>query len=471
MKTNKFAAGALALAMGLAAIAPAYADTKTETTGTTNNEIIFPAGFEYTEAGKAYIKAFNEWRAAVEKYNKSVDAYKKAEKAYFEGVAKLEAYHKAISNKQTVANATYQRAKEIFDKIVRYDLTLYWNPVTGETLPITTALNFKEHKAHAFYKHWKEDEKVETTFKRGSNTPATLSDHEIIGIIHELNNAVDNLNANIKERNDLVDSDLEAQYKSEIGKLYEAWQEAKQIMERAEMEMNAAKATLIAKKEAAVKAGADRKVLDEAEKIGAVTKITETTTTTTENKPGTTTTTTTTETVKPGTVDKGISAETRAKLEKAISEAEQKILAVKFLKETTPKTIAKVVDKLDKIVAEQEALIKSAKELLGQKAAFSLISTAYADDEKSAEEKAKELTDKLNENTAEIEKTLKENEANQGKDEKPADTKKPEEKPADTKKPAKKAGKNAKTGIAGVAGVAGVLAAASVAYATSKKNN
>ena len=38
-------------------------------------------------------------------------------------------------------------------------------------------------------------------------------------------------------------------------------------------------------------------------------------------------------------------------------------------------------------------------------------------------------------------------------------------------KPARKAGNNAKTGIAGVAGVAGVLAAASVAYAASKKNN
>ena len=65
---------------------------------------------------------------------------------------------------------------------------------------------------------------------------------------------------------------------------------------------------------------------------------------------------------------------------------------------------------------------------MAKKAAFSLISTAYADDEKTAEEKAKELTDKLNENTAEIEKTLKENEANQGKDEKPDDTKKPDKK-------------------------------------------
>ena len=62
----------------------------------------------------------------------------------------------------------------------------------------------------------------------------------------------------------------------------------------------------------------------------------------------------------------GITAETRAKLLEAIKQAEIKIDAVRFLKENTPKTIAKVVDKLDKLVAEQEILIKEAKELLAK---------------------------------------------------------------------------------------------------------
>ena len=62
----------------------------------------------------------------------------------------------------------------------------------------------------------------------------------------------------------------------------------------------------------------------------------------------------------------GISAETRAKLLEAIRQAEIKIEAVRFLKENTPKTIAKVVDKLDKLVAEQEMLIKEAKEVLAK---------------------------------------------------------------------------------------------------------
>ena len=62
----------------------------------------------------------------------------------------------------------------------------------------------------------------------------------------------------------------------------------------------------------------------------------------------------------------GISAETRAKLLEAIRQAEIKIEAVRFLKENTPQTIAKVVGKLDKLVAEQEILIKQAKELLAK---------------------------------------------------------------------------------------------------------
>ena len=84
MKTNKFAAGALALAMGLAAIAPAYADTtttttKTETTGTTNAE--YPAAWQYTEAGKAYVDAFKAWRKADKEHKDAVAAFEAAKKS------------------------------------------------------------------------------------------------------------------------------------------------------------------------------------------------------------------------------------------------------------------------------------------------------------------------------------------------------------------------------------------------------
>lgn len=91
----------------------------------------------------------------------------------------------------------------------------------------------------------------------------------------------------------------------------------------------------------------------------------------------------------------------------------------------------------------------------------------------SDENKAKDLIDKLNKNTSEIEKILKENEANQDKE----PDKKPDEKP--DKKPEKKDGKkspskkksNPKTGVAGISLVAGTLAAASAALVATKKKN
>ena len=90
----------------------------------------------------------------------------------------------------------------------------------------------------------------------------------------------------------------------------------------------------------------------------------------------------------------------------------------------------------------------------------------------SDENKAKDLIDKLNKNTAEIEKILKENEANQDKE----PDKKPDEKP--DKKPEKKPEKdnkgkksNPKTGVAGISLVAGSLAVASAALVATKKEN
>lgn len=95
----------------------------------------------------------------------------------------------------------------------------------------------------------------------------------------------------------------------------------------------------------------------------------------------------------------------------------------------------------------------------------------------SDENKAKDLIDKLNKNTSEIEKILKENEANQEKEPDKKPDEKPDKKP--DKKPEKKDGKkspskkksNPKTGITGISLVAGTLATASVALVTTKKKN
>ena len=88
----------------------------------------------------------------------------------------------------------------------------------------------------------------------------------------------------------------------------------------------------------------------------------------------------------------------------------------------------------------------------------------------SDENKAKDLIDKLNKNTKEIERILKENEANQEKEPDKKPDKKPENKPE--KKPEKKDKKsNPKTGVAGISLVAGSLALASAALVATKKKN
>ena len=165
-------------------------------------------------------------------------------------------------------------------------------------------------------------------------------------------------------------------------------------------------------------------------------------------------------------------------LKKAADDNRAAIKSAEFLLENAPKSVAKVKAKLEaQIVTAKAALAKAEaalEKLEGKKMA--LVATAYADEDVSVDEL--ESLIKENEDAANaINETIKENEKEQPEveEEKPAE--KPEEKPEEKeedkkeeKKPAKKAGNNARTGIAGVAGVAGILAAASVAYAASKRD-
>ena len=199
-----------------------------------------------------------------------------------------------------------------------------------------------------------------------------------------------------------------------------------------------------------------------------------------------------------------------AKLEASVARAKETLRAVEILKDLTPNTAANNQATLDALVVEQKAKVAKAEAILekaGKKVA--LISTAYASEEEVTAEEVDELIKELDDNTEAIQKELKEidkdvkveedkpaeddkeedksedkeddksEDKKDDKEEDKADDKKDDDKKAD-KKPAQKpvqkstnktAGSNAKTGIAGVAGVAGVLAAASVAYAASKKNN
>ena len=154
--------------------------------------------------------------------------------------------------------------------------------------------------------------------------------------------------------------------------------------------------------------------------------------------------------------------ELKAAREKAL----QTLEAVKLLEELAPKKIADVKAELNKLVEEQKALIKLADKYLAKEMA--LVSTAYAAEDEE-EMSPEELTKKLNEKSDKIQDLIKDKEEDKKPEKKPEEDKKPEKKPEENK-PAKKSGNNARTGIAGVAGVAGILAAASVAYAASKRD-
>ncbi|MCI7238207.1 MAG: hypothetical protein MR512_01040, partial [Anaerococcus sp.] len=217
--------------------------------------------------------------------------------------------------------------------------------------------------------------------------------------------------------------------------------------------------------------------------------------------------------------DEGEDADTDAKeaieaAEAALYNAKVTKSAAELLLDKTPETVKPIEDELVKLLAEQEEKIEALNKALdaakGESVALSdiLFSTAYAaegEEESDPIAELKKATDDLNENTNAINELLEENEANikeaneeaeNGADadseteteNEPADkddetnadvntSDENEEEPAEkteTKtevKTVKKPAKNAKTGVVGVAGVAGVLAAASVAYAASKKNN
>lgn len=153
-----------------------------------------------------------------------------------------------------------------------------------------------------------------------------------------------------------------------------------------------------------------------------------------------------------------------AELKRAKADAETAIKAVNLLKELSPEKIKNVEAKLNAKVAKAEELIKKADAKIAAAEKVAFIATAYADDDDTDA-----LIKELDSTTGEIKDLIKDT-----PEDKKANEEKPAEKPAEDKKeektPSKKAGNNAKTGIAGVAGVAGILAAASVAYAASKRD-
>lgn len=415
MKMNKLAAGALALALGLGAVAPSLAAQN----GTGTNLVESQYNEKLVEAQK-YFEQRNEARkksqAAKERYEAAKKAVEVLEKKYKDLPA---------DEKET----TPKTSKEIQD-----------------TISGPTGLKQKaQDAADAVAKAKKDlDDNKDDSKKAGFETALeTAKDN-----LKKANAALEKANADLAEA---IKKEKEALPELDKNKLAPKAQALVDLMKAQEELSNAYAAYGVAldNERAITKKFDDEYTLLSgfAKDANAIVAI--------ENDKVV---------VKPA--KPAAKKDNLAELKRAKSEAETAIKAVKLLKELSPEKIKKVEAKLNALVAKNEALVKKADAKIAELEKVAFIATAYADEAKEDDTDA--LIKELDSTTSEIKDLIKDT-----PEDKKANEEKPEEKPADKKEektPSKKAGNNAKTGIAGVAGVAGILAAASVAYAASKRD-
>ena len=409
MKLNKLAAGALALALGLGAVAPAVASE-----GRTGKSYVQEDYNEkIQEVEKLYVKKEADKAAlATAKANAKAaeEAAKKAEKAYNDA-KKVEADKKVPTTVKEAQEAA-QKAETAYNTALEA-----YNAIANDKDAKVDAINAARdaYKKAELAKAKAQAELKEAVAK--ANEPK--ADAELTPKAKAFNDYAAAL-AKLDEANAAVQKADEA-YNGKIDDKGKYTKDVDGSREKYEVELG--------------------KLADYAKGIGAILNV----------EGGKITVTPAKEEVKKDR------AELVKALEAAKTRAEVAISSAEFLLKQAPKSVAKVKDVLEKQIKDAKATIEKANKALGVKSAF--IATAYADEASDADLEA--LTKELNKNAEDIENTIKENEKAQ-----------PEVKEEDKKanKPSKKAGSNAKTGIAGVAGVAGILAAASVAYAASKRD-
>lgn len=424
MKMNKLAAGALALALGLGAVAPAVAaETK-----------------DYTGA-----------QLFLEKYEKELKKANEARLKYIDAQAKIDAAKKRFEN----AKARLEAARKAYEAQFAPYLYVEDEKAPEGRIPYGTLVKRPvDEAAHKLEGLLKADNKVNTDNKDVLNYGKTvtaetiktwamsvkkdeISENEITVAVNRYVNAIEKyLKDSEKDSKSatIYTEYVAAQYEYDAAKL-----NLKEVEDKNEEFITGYKTAL-------------KNLEDAARPYNLVVQV---------GNNGI-------QLVKPDDAKvespkKFNIKELKAAREKAL----QTLEAVKLLEELAPKKIAGVKAELNKLVEEQKALIKLADKYLAKEMA--LVSTAYAAEDEE-EMSPEELTNKLNEKSDKIQDLIKDKEEDKKPEVKPEEEKKPEDKKPEENKPAKKSGNNARTGIAGVAGVAGILAAASVAYAASKRD-
>ena len=407
MKTNKLAAGALALALGLGAVAPSYAATK-------------------DEVNKAVSTLTDTQKETITRLNAELEALK-AE------LPKLEADVKAEEAKVAAKEAELAKAQASFPRIAELEaakakaeerLKLAESELKGsEVQPASDADKTKnEQEVEAIKAEIKEYEDEYAILKPQYDAAVEEANQNLTQAKKALTNAINQLHKQQVAVNDKI-----AEIKAEIDNIsaYLKPEELNKLLALVnndvvkEVEMPEAPAKPEESKE---------EVLAKAEKAYDDARIT----------------------VEAVKVVKNTAPKVYEKNKVAIAAYLEKAnAAVNKLGKALGKKVA-VSDLLfSTAYADEEASLEEIKDL-----------TKEVED---VDKEGKELLENINKQEEESDKK-DEKEADK-KDEKTED-KKDEKAPA-----AKKASSNAKTGVAGVTGVAGILAAASVAYAASKKRD
>ena len=471
MKRNKIAAGALALALGLGAVAPSLADS-TATPDSGKGQVLVTT--EYREAETAFVKAFKTLRDEQAKLDELVKIRDEKEAAYKAARDAVKEYHNKI--------ASFEEQEKVLDETARKTAEQFI--ANGGQLSSVNNWEALAKKFNEIAAYDKEDQNLNKalgiTLSNQSAQVANLRD--LAGILDRLNEvraehaAYYNLGKTLNDLQEAVDRASEA-----FEKASRDVKGQKDIVAVAQTAYNNARAAFL-------KAGADKYGIDQAERTGDVSYVTEAK-----------------ESKEAKEEDKEESKDSLAVLRKAVEEAKIQKAASEYLLKNTPATVKPIESQLRALLAKQEELLEKAQKALEAKkvsVADILFSTAYAAEEEKDSE-IDQLINDLNENTKAQQDLLKENEANQAeknkeesKEEDSKEESKEEDKKEDSKeeskedkkedskeeskedkkedkkeeKATKKASKNAKTGVAGLTGVAGILAAAAAAYATSKRD-
>ena len=435
MKMNKLAAGALALALGLGAVAPAVAS-------------------EHTGAELVLERYEGELKAANAAYSKYLDAKEKEAFAKKE-LDQAEAERKAAAE---VYFSYFPEAKFVYTegKIgsitnnIEEQARLEKRPVVEAAQALNLLVVGKSFNADVDVNNYQDAKFSEEAIRNqilaylGNGDAKKYMDSKKAGVRDEqYNTAIDRY----------VDSIVEFRLKL---KAYGDKTQAYQNLKAAELKKTAKKSaweTAVANRKTAEKAyeGALAQLRFRADQYGLIVQV---------GPNGLQIVKPSDAKVKPAP-GKQSKEELVKELKKAVDRNRARIESAEFLLANAPKQVAKVKDKLEEQIVTAKAALAKAEAALEKYEKVALVATAYADEET---DELEALIKENNDAADAIESTIKENEEAQPEVEE-EEEKKPEE-----NKPARQAGTNARTGIAGVAGVAGILAAASVAYAASKRD-